>query len=210
MGIELDRSVAHAKRLLVVEDEYLVADDMKRALESLGACVVGPVPDVESAVAFLQDDAAPLDGAILDVNLCGERVYPVADLLERRRVPFVFWTGYGTDGMPARYRDRPRLEKLAPVGQVLTSLLGPVPRARRAAEPALLADVYVAPDGETLLRLRGDSPPVRDASLRWLGVGPVDLPTWRTRLRVPLRPGIFYRVPDRYVRGLRAELLIIG
>src|SRR5262249_477527 len=78
--------------VLVVEDDYLVAMDIVRALERAGAEVIGPAPAVEAALDALEQTAP--DGAILDINLGGEMAFPVADALLARGVPFVFATGY--------------------------------------------------------------------------------------------------------------------
>jgi CheY-like chemotaxis protein len=98
-----------AKRVLVVEDEYLIAMDMSAYLEAEGAHVVGPASNVNAALEALQ--RAELDGAILDVNLRGEMAYPVADALAARGIPFVFTTGYDARMMPARFADVKRCEK---------------------------------------------------------------------------------------------------
>jgi CheY-like chemotaxis protein len=98
-----------AKRVLVVEDEYLVAMDMSAYLEAAGAHVVGPASNVNAALEVLK--RAELDGAILDVNLRGEMAYPVADALAARGIPFVFTTGYGARGVPARFAGVKRCEK---------------------------------------------------------------------------------------------------
>lgn len=90
-------------RLLVVEDEYLLALYLSESLADLGARVVGPVASVEAALDLIEHDAG-LDGAILDVNLGDEAVYPVADALASRQVPFVFASGYERDALPERYR----------------------------------------------------------------------------------------------------------
>lgn len=97
-------------RILVVEDEYLVAQDLVEDLRSLGAEVLGPVPSVKKAMAAL-DESPRLDGAILDVNLQGDMIFPVADRLAARDVPFVFTTGYGEGVIPERYAAVPRCEK---------------------------------------------------------------------------------------------------
>jgi CheY-like chemotaxis protein len=94
-------------RVLVVEDEYFIADDMARALERLGAEVVGPVPSREQALALIAAGGR-LDAAVLDLNLRGESVLPVADTLAERGVPFVFATGYDRAFIPAAF-DRVRL-----------------------------------------------------------------------------------------------------
>jgi CheY-like chemotaxis protein len=99
------------RRLLLVEDEYLVAADLAASLESLGAEVIGPAASVEEALSFVQKDGVPLDGAVLDINLRNERVYPVADVLTARGIPFVFTTGYDAVAIPSAYAQVPRCEK---------------------------------------------------------------------------------------------------
>jgi CheY-like chemotaxis protein len=98
-----------AKRVLVVEDEYLVAMDMSAWLEAEGAHVVGPASNVNAALEALK--GAELDGAILDVNLRGEMAYPIADALAARGIPFVFTTGYDARTVPARFANVKRCEK---------------------------------------------------------------------------------------------------
>ena len=97
-------------RVLVAEDEYLVADDLCRELQAAGADVLGPAPTVASALDLLASTAS-VDLAILDVNLGGEIVVPVADALRARAVRFVFATGYDAWAMPATYGDALRCEK---------------------------------------------------------------------------------------------------
>ena len=105
-----DRSnVLARRRVLVVEDEYFIADDMVRILEKLGAHVVGPVPSKDRALALLERDR--VDAAILDINLQGEAVYPLADALLERDIPFVFATGYDQSVVPAAYGNVRRWEK---------------------------------------------------------------------------------------------------
>jgi CheY-like chemotaxis protein len=81
------------RRILVVEDEYFLADDIQNALRSLGAEVAGPVGDLDDALDLINAGGA-LDGAVLDVNLRSEMVFPIARELRTRGVPFVFTTGY--------------------------------------------------------------------------------------------------------------------
>ncbi len=97
------------RRVLVVEDEYFLADDMAQALRKLGAEVVGPVPSLEEATALLAHEH--VDAAVLDINLRGQTVYPVADALREQGVPFVFATGYDETAVPEAYKDVPRWEK---------------------------------------------------------------------------------------------------
>lgn len=96
-------------RVLIVEDEYFLADDMAHAIQALGLHVVGPVPTIAEALAIVADE--PVDAAVLDINLKGELVYPVADALREQGVPFVFATGYDAAAVPEAYRDVPRWEK---------------------------------------------------------------------------------------------------
>jgi CheY-like chemotaxis protein len=78
----------HGRRILVVEDEYMVAEDLRVELESMGAEVLGPVPSVARALALLAR-TSEIDAAILDVNLGSEMVFPVAEALRERRAVHV-------------------------------------------------------------------------------------------------------------------------
>jgi CheY-like chemotaxis protein len=99
------------RRILLVEDEYLIAMEMERWLSDAGVEVVGPVPSVDQALDLIEDEG-PLDGAILDVNLGdGERVFPVADRLEALGVPYLFATGDVRILKDPEYESHPRLEK---------------------------------------------------------------------------------------------------
>lgn len=111
------------RRVLVVEDEYMLAEDLRCELEGAGAAVLGPVPSVADALALLARGPPP-DAAILDVNLGGEMVFPVAEALRERGVPFVFATGYDAWSLPPAYAQVPRCEKPFDVGRCLASLLG--------------------------------------------------------------------------------------
>jgi CheY-like chemotaxis protein len=105
-------------KVLVVEDEYLVATLMEDILESAGCVVAGPIPRLAQALDAAISEA--YDVAVLDVNLAGERVYPVADVLAQRNVPFVFVTGYGV--LPGEYANRPRLCKPFKMADLLDAL----------------------------------------------------------------------------------------
>lgn len=98
------------RRVLVVEDEYFLAQELKRALGGAGAIVLGPAPSIADAMRLLEQEVAP-DGAILDVDLGGTPAYPVADELIARGVPFLFTTGYDRAALPERYGSVCRLEK---------------------------------------------------------------------------------------------------
>jgi CheY-like chemotaxis protein len=96
-------------RLLIVEDEYLIRMLLEDMLADLGyevAAAVGTIAEA-SEIATAGDFSA----AILDVNLDGKEIFPVADILAKRGLPFVFVTGYGENSLPAPYGDRPALQK---------------------------------------------------------------------------------------------------
>ena len=99
----------HGLRILVVEDSVLIADLIVDTLSDCGCTAVGPAPRL--AQGLMLAAAEPLDGALLDINLAGERCYPIAAALGARGVPFAFLTGYGDVGVPDEYRDVPRLTK---------------------------------------------------------------------------------------------------
>lgn len=96
-------------RVLVVEDSLLIAMDVKDLAAQCNYAVVGPVSTVEAALTAVHEE--PLDAAILDINLGDELVWPVADALAARDVPFVLATGYGAMDVPNRFGRWPRLTK---------------------------------------------------------------------------------------------------
>lgn len=106
----VDRTViSSGLRILLVEDDMLIAMMVEDALRVLGCHIIGPASRVSKAVRLAATEA--IDGAILDINLAGERVDPVAAELCRRRIPFVFVTGYDATAAPDHYGDRPILQK---------------------------------------------------------------------------------------------------
>lgn len=96
-------------RILVVEDVFSMALVVENTLSALGCTVVGPVARLEEASKLAAQEA--LDGALLDVNLNGEAVYPVVDTLRSRGVPLIFVTGYSAGALPEAYRALPRVAK---------------------------------------------------------------------------------------------------
>jgi len=96
-------------RIMVVEDEALVAMIVSDALVDLGYSVVGPFSRAADAVAAIRNEE--VDAAILDINLGGELVYPLAQQLTDHKVPFMFITGYGTESIDGRFADVPVLQK---------------------------------------------------------------------------------------------------
>lgn len=96
-------------RILVVEDNILIAMDVEDLIAEQGCTPVGPVSNVADGLAAVRQTV--LDGAVLDVNLGDERVWPVAELLDEQGVPFVIATGYSDAEIPDRFKACPRLEK---------------------------------------------------------------------------------------------------
>lgn len=94
-------------RILVVEDEHLVAEDIARYLSGLGAKILGPAPSIDKAFQHT-DDA---DAAVLDVYIQGDAVFPIADRLVQRGIPIVFFSGYEQSVIPHRLRHVSRLAK---------------------------------------------------------------------------------------------------
>ena len=98
------------RRVLVVEDEFFMAADLEDSLTRAGAEVVGPIPDLQAALAQVHMNSADL--VVLDVSLRGdEKAYPIADALSERGIPFLFVSGYASRDLPSRYRKIRRLEK---------------------------------------------------------------------------------------------------
>jgi CheY-like chemotaxis protein len=97
------------RKILVVEDEALVAMLVEDALLDAGFAVIGLAATVEEALALLQREAP--DAVVLDLNLAGETSTPVADWLAARGIPYVIATGYGATGLPAGHQDAMVLAK---------------------------------------------------------------------------------------------------
>ncbi len=107
--MELPTSPLDGTRVLVVEDELLVAMMIEQVLRLAGCVIIGPVNDLPKALQAAREQA--IDVALLDVNLAGARVFPVAAVLAERSVPYVFMTGYGRGMLPAEYANRPTIGK---------------------------------------------------------------------------------------------------
>ena len=99
------------RRILVVEDDFLVAQGLCGMLEEAGATIVGPFGWADEALKLVETHMHAFDSAVLDVDLHGEKSYPIADWLAGRDVRFVFTTGYGADALDPGYLHYPRCEK---------------------------------------------------------------------------------------------------
>lgn len=117
------------KRILIVEDEYLIAADLKRTLAREEAIVLGPVGTLEGGLALAID---PIDAAVLDVNLEGAFSYGIADALDARSVPYAFLTGYDEWSLPEAYRDTPKVTKPFTAGAIV-AMVESLVAAREAA-----------------------------------------------------------------------------
>ena len=95
--------------VFLVEDEVMIRMMVADMLEELGYRVAAEAGEIDEAILLAQ--SAEFDLAILDVNVNGKVVSPVAELLQARNLPFIFATGYGSSGLPPEYRDRPALQK---------------------------------------------------------------------------------------------------
>ena len=115
------------RRVLVVEDEPLVALEIEAELTDAGAVVVGPVGSLEAAARLIA--AEPLDAALLDANLAGKPVDALAAELAARGVPFAFASGYGPSGLPEGFRDRPLIGKPFGAEALVALVRGLVERA---------------------------------------------------------------------------------
>lgn len=104
-----DPSSLAALRILVIEDEFFLADDVAAALARCGATVLGPVASVGGATAAIERDSP--DCALVDVNLGGDMAFPLARRLRAEGIPFVFATGYGADALPPEFAGTPHIEK---------------------------------------------------------------------------------------------------
>jgi two-component SAPR family response regulator len=107
--IETMGNALQGRRILIVEDDYLIASDLADALQELGAIILGPCSSVRAALRLISETKP--DTAVLDINLGQQNAYPIADALLADGMPFIFVTGYSSDVLPAQYRGIPRCQK---------------------------------------------------------------------------------------------------
>ncbi len=116
------------RRVLLVEDETMIAMLVEDMLEDLGHDLATVATGLEEALAAARSET--IDVAILDLNLGGVLTYPVADVLQARGVPFIFATGYGSSGLGEAYTDWPTLQKpfnQEALGRAIAAALVPKP-----------------------------------------------------------------------------------
>lgn len=109
-------SEAPPRRILVVEDEMLISMIIEEALTNLGCEIVGPASSLETALRLARDEV--IDAAFLDVTIRGGQVFPVAEILMQRGIPFVFSSGYGDWALPEALQGHRRLTKPFTVGEL--------------------------------------------------------------------------------------------
>jgi DNA-binding response OmpR family regulator len=109
-------------RLLIVEDEYLIRMLLEDMLTDLGYAVAAAVGTIVEARELASN--GDFSAAILDVNLDGQEIFPVAEILAERGLPFVFVTGYGESSLPPTYRNRPALQKPFQTERLKSTLAG--------------------------------------------------------------------------------------
>jgi DNA-binding response OmpR family regulator len=104
--------------VLIVEDEWLIAEMLQEALKDAGFEIRGPAPRVSEALDLIA--ANGLDAAVLDVSLRGESSFPIARALAERAIPFAFMTGYVNKDFPEEFKDRPVLNKPVDVRKLVS------------------------------------------------------------------------------------------
>lgn len=118
------------RRILVVEDDYFIAHDLSQGLTAVGAEVIGPFSQIDEALEALRYRDRAVAAAVLDFNVGGTMVHPVAEALRDAGVPFVFATGYDDRAIPAQFQAVPRVRKPVRMQQLLAAL------AQAVAPPA--------------------------------------------------------------------------
>jgi DNA-binding response OmpR family regulator len=129
------------KCVLLVEDEALIALDAEDALTAAGCRVVGPADRLDRAMRMAETET--LDAAVLDVNLAGEMVWPVAEILRAREIPFLFLTGFGRGLDPPAWTPAPPMltkpVKADELTAALRALVARSPASRKASRDRLRA-----------------------------------------------------------------------
>jgi DNA-binding response OmpR family regulator len=109
-----------SRKILVIEDSPVVGPFTADILAELGFEAVGPAPNMANARELAE--SADYDAAVLDIHIRGERVFPLCEMLEANRVPFVFTSGYADWQMPDKWQNRPRLQKPYSIDELSSAL----------------------------------------------------------------------------------------
>ena len=125
------------RNILIVEDEYLIAVEVAHAFRSVGAQVLGPVGTIDGADTYI--DSA--EAAVIDIGICGEMSFPLADRLATLGVPFVFHTGYDRDVIPTRFRQVEVFTKPADTAAIVEGVGSKFLETRQASMPGTGATV---------------------------------------------------------------------
>ena len=110
------------RRILVVEDEYFIAEEIRALLAELGATVVGPLSDQPKAIAMLSD--TQIDCAVLDIDVSGRAIFPLIHELRERGIPWLYVSGYSEGLVPEDLRGRAHIEKPIVADALAASIRG--------------------------------------------------------------------------------------
>lgn len=126
----MSRKPWRGRKILIVEDEYYVATELRDKFADAGAHIIGPASSLAVAMQLISENP-DIHGAVLDVNLSGEMVFPAADILIKLEVPFIFTTGYDRSALPVRFSDIRRCEKPLGFSVINQNLIELVEKARQ-------------------------------------------------------------------------------
>lgn len=195
--------------VLIVEDEYFLADDLARTFEGVGAIVVGPSATVRGSIEHVSRIGV-VSAAVLDIRLGGELVFPVADVLAARLVPFVFYSGDDDLSLPVRFRHSRRLSKTADHDEIVVALLAEraiteascealLPEIEQSGIPALL------PRARLMAKLLTGDQKIADAVLVEAFEQALAAPHVRPR-RMPALTWLLRLVEEAWLRSMRQRL----
>lgn len=119
---------ASPRNVLIVEDEWLIAESLQETLQEAGFVICGPVGRISEAIILIE--SREVDVAVLDVNLRGEASLPVARALAERSIPFAFMTGYVSSAALGEFKDRPILKKPVDAPKLVSCVKSLVPTAQ--------------------------------------------------------------------------------
>jgi DNA-binding response OmpR family regulator len=123
----ISKSALAGRRVLIVEDEFFLADDLRQILTEQGALVLGPAATLGDGLHIIESND-PIDLAVLDVQLRRKDVFAIAAALKSRGIPFVFATGFGERNIPPEYEGVPRFEKPYEIEALIAALEASVRR----------------------------------------------------------------------------------